>query len=254
MGRAYAALGGPLLTQCGDTSLFPQEPYLTCDEFGVSYPLQTGMAVTNRLPQSSNFGLWGMSPQISVASGLASPDGGVGAWTASVTSPGSSLSMSSTATVPDGTHYLYIWVTAGTVSNAAIGLNRSVFVQGTAQIVSGPGVVTQDSLPRISGLLTGQWTLVRLAVTVTAGSLVCLIYPRNTSGQTSGDSIGVFFASLQDHPSRQIPTAGSAVTETNTYSALSGVASCARAASGVKADGLACSGSGVTWQVPPLFF
>lgn len=251
MGRAYAALGGPLLTQCGDTSLFPQEPYLTIAsgwEQGVN--LEPGVPTTNHCTRSEP-----TTAQLTAKSAGLTDSGAVGPFARSIQFQAAALLDYAYFAVPLGLAdpLLSLYVIRDDYSAPVVGSSGSPAADFSIVLnnTTPTSDLTVNPVPGTSGLY-------RVSVRVSGSNTYATAGVGRYAGQ-SGKGFRVMGFGFESGvgrtvPSRYKPTTGSIVTETNYYYPNSGIIQCARAVESTLANGLACSGSGVTWQVTPLLF
>lgn len=267
MGRAYAALGGPLITQCGDTSLFPVDPVIACVDAGYTTVLYKTPR-TNYVLYSDDLARAGSTTNMSAVA-LAGDFGAMGQWYRyTATANAVAFSLQSCPVISPSVD---VWLrfrrwyraVAGSVTDARIGAyTESAWgadADSTYAILSGPGTLSRVTGSRIniSGLSTATSTLVEVIRLVRAGETASIYsYVRlGTSQAVTGDQIDLSPVEIVDIAGRHITTTTAAVTRTDyTYSSASGVISLAQSGETVTADGAACTGSGSTWQAPPFLF
>lgn len=113
------------------------------------------------------------------------------------------------STVASGLYSALLWVQAGTIDRVTFGIYCSGgtgWVDGTGEIIYGPGVISPESglcLQHFQGLSTTEPSLLRVTMTSTfntpAGSRLALnVYPGGTITNSEGDSIYVWGAHLED--------------------------------------------------------
>lgn len=267
MGRAYSALGGPLITQCGDTSLFPQEPYLAVGSGWESGSYIVVGPSTNSHTKSEGFTMQFNPNSNTIDIGaLTSPRGDA---TANRINSGTggfgNFNFSSNPTNVQVTIgescVISLYMNAGSLSTTDFSIyagngnfsgGRNCLLRNSGGAISVRSGDTQTTVYDCGG---GWYRIIMPFVwTITSGAA----FPNpvfSLSTNTGYISVwGIQIELLKAVASRYIPTNSGQVTETNTYSSYSGAVGLARAAVGVKSNGSDCSGSGVTWQVPPILF
>jgi len=127
---------------------------------------------------------------IAPAGSTAGP-GGFAAYSATVDSDGGSRNLNgNNRTVTTVPHYCFVWIKAGTVDSADVGVLAGSWGVTAAQLVYGPGsVAVASSRCTISGLSSSVWSLARYRTEIGSTEADYLMYPNAVTGQSAGDSV-----------------------------------------------------------------
>ncbi|MCC6800425.1 MAG: hypothetical protein IT325_09920 [Anaerolineae bacterium] len=168
--------------------------------FSAGTPMRQNLFATTDLTNLTQFGRNGVTPS---ALGAVGPGGAPAYRLTKDDALGSRSLWAHNDTLPSlvagCVNTLYLALRGGTIADVGM-LSNAGWSAVRAEIVSGPGTVNSNALPRIDGLQSGQWTIVRIrnvpADLVSWGGLY--IYPGGAGPDGAGSYIDVSTVMLHE--------------------------------------------------------